>query len=212
MGTALDSNVLKYKGTVGGVISYYSRGKICFRAKPSHYKDRKSKTQVKQRNRLAVCTQFAVKVLDKLNKNILKRGNKEWTYLQNFNHLNMPAFNKKGEIEHYEMLKFSCNFLLLPPKLKVSIDPSSTQTILVKWEMSEVEEETNPNDRLRVIVINDKNKSFIPELSATRKDKGTTFKLPSKKWEKLHLYSFFYNEHTFISSPTFYQVIQQPVA
>jgi hypothetical protein len=212
MGTALDSNALEFKGKVGNIISYYSRGKLCFRAKPSHYKDRKSKTQVKQRNRLTICTQFAVNVIDSLNKKVLKRGNKGWTYLQHFNHLNMPAFNKKGEIEHYELLKFSCNLLLLPPELKISIDPSSTQTISVIWEMNRAEEETNPNDRLRVIVINNKNKSYIPELSSTRKDEGATFQLPSKNWNKLHLYAFFYNKSTFISSPTYYQMIQRPVS
>jgi hypothetical protein len=90
-----------------------------------------------------------------------------------------------------------------------SVDQSSTDIISIKWKMNRVEEETNPNDRLRVIVINNENRSCIPDLTATRYDGEATFQLPSEDWDKLHLYAFFYNDSTFKSSPTFYQMIQR---
>jgi len=210
MAKSLGSNILKFTGKIGNVIAYYSRGKICYRSIPANYRDCKSTKQIKQRGQLVACTQFASKALDSLNKKILKRGSVEYTYLQLFNRLNMPAFNKEGEIEHYELLKFSCKLLPPPEKMEFTVLDSKRGVISVKWEDNTQYDSVDPNDCLRIIAINNEDVSIIPGLTASRKDHETTFQLPWENWDKLHLYAFFYNNSNLKSSPTFYQMIQLP--
>ena len=210
MAKSLNSNVLHFSGKIGNMIAYVSRGKLCYSTKPANHKDRKSTTQIKQRGHLVACTQFATKALDILNKKILKRGSVEYTYLQLFNRLNMPAFNKDGEIEHYELLKFSCNLLALPENIEFTTQDSTKGIISVKWEDNTRYDPVDPDDCLRIIVINNGDVSIIPGLTASRKDNETTFQLPGEKWDKLHLYAFFYDKSNLKSSATFYQMIQLP--
>ena len=95
-----------FRGTVGTVIGYRWRDRWCMRARPSHYNDRRSEAQLRQRGRFKAMIQFASPATP-----LLRIGLRAWaaghglTEGNAFLRLNHEAFGS-GSVD-YARLQFS---------------------------------------------------------------------------------------------------------
>lgn len=179
-----------------GFIRYHRYGKEFFRARPSHYRDKRTEQQVLQRIRL----EAAVVLYRTLKTTLLPALWKEAAHSRGcsgynlFIKRNINAFDKEGKITDHAKLSFAEGSLQLPDHLQVV--PSGRRSLLVRWRDLPEQAKARANDRLCYALIRSSSPFEViveTDTAVLRQAETTELFPPWEAGETLWLYVFFHN-------------------
>lgn len=194
-------------GKLGDRIYYMFYGRNLSRRYPKKIKDAKTKLQKKSRKRFSIISKFASSAMDAINKKVWSGCTREMTGFNLFIKVNIPFFNKEGNIEDYERIIFSIGKIKLPSNLKVEPIKDTPGFIKISWNYTKEEKNANQNDRLRVFYVTKKNVVIEKETEIRRMEKTAILKLPEKKKQQYHIYVAFVDDEMKIGSKSTYRSV-----
>jgi hypothetical protein len=210
MAKLLEGNVPMFSGAFGNIIAYQLYGKQCFRSKPIQVKDPKTEKQIANRQRFKAINVFAKKSLDTVTKQIWECCSDRMTGRNLFVKRNIAFFNQDGYISDYKNLKLSMGKISLPSQFKITTKIDGNCVVTIHWTNDPVEIHANPDDRLKIIAIVNREVIHVHGLTATRSNEKATFQLPCGHGSLIHLYAYFFDEETMHGSPSYYRRIEAP--
>lgn len=182
-------------GQIGPVITYFCRGRQCIRSMPSHYHDRNSLPQQRNRQRFRLMVQILKEILPSIQfgfRNVAK-GMSEYNAAFKENYYSALEWNQSQEeyILKPERLILSKGIL---PEVSHPYAIKNNSILHLRWSDNSAVNRARKEDRLIVSLYNQSKRKTIlltPE-GATRESEGISVGLP-KSWEKdkIHLYLAF---------------------
>lgn len=193
MGKIKNASIGALRGKVGNLVGSTWKGTDYYRIHNEHIANPRTEKQLAQRAKFTGVATLAHKLRTPIIKPIWNNTAIKMSGTNSFMQKNIQAFNAKGEIEDYARLIIS-NGRLDAPSINTLKDPSDDGSYLITWTDNAELYDFDETDQLNILVFNETDKSFTPELHlkvATRKEMMYQFTPKGAKDDKIHIFTYF---------------------
>lgn len=178
-----------FHGKVGNVIGYERNGVFCVRSMPTHYRDRRSAAQLKNRNRFAMVMKVMgeVKCATKLGFNRFASGMTEMNVATRVNYYSLVREGASGLVYSYDGLVLSRGRVEKVGGVTMGV---AGRNVSLWWDANGLDAMGGGDDEVTVVLMNGKRIEMKMWRGAARRSDGRVNVAMPSGWEGEDVYCY----------------------